>query len=314
MDAWVPHSGRPAAGRALRGRERRGLRRNGRGRGELSGGLPVGTGAAPEADPAAVGRAALWSWFAWGKEDARDRWVRTLAPKESFLLAVPVAPGHTLTGMHDLGVRRASGGAGVPRVVVTTLALAPGASPAHPDRVPLVPPETDPLRCRGVFPHNTRAAKLTVVPDGPCWVDLGGPLAGEHARPLPHEYEPARDPTGHANAGNYGVLYTLDVTVGNPGDRPLAVKCLLSAAGGAGQSVLRVDGAPVACPAGLESYQSWVFRELRLAPGRTGRTRIEFTLPGGTPGAQRLHFWPAPIEGSAGSLGPGAGSRGAGSS
>lgn len=250
--------------------------------------------------PALAGRRALLNWCVsrHGAPDApgQDQFLGTLAPGASRLFTQPLRRQETLTGQYDLAVRfeGSAGGAALPAVAVTTLAYS-GGPPSAPRFLPLASPDPPAsLHCRGLFLHADRRGRVdfTITPDGvPQWLDLSGPVSGAFSRPIPGEYEPSAQAT-LPNNGNYGVVYDLDVSVTNPLPFPVKVHGLLNMAGGDGSSVLLVGEAVRSGPPVLKAAESWVFKELTLAPGGTNDFRLRYTLPGGSNGAHRLFFWP----------------------
>lgn len=170
--------------------------------------------------------------------------------------------------------------------------LLKGAGPV----LPLAAPEDVlPPRSRGRFPHADRRGLLPARLDGVHWVDLAGPLEGPDARSLPGEYEEPGEDASAPNLGNYGVVYELEVELANPKPTPTNAHLVLCAAGGAGTFAVQGERGFLTSTEPVESGGARWLACLPVPAASSARTRITFSLPPGSPGAQRLFIWPDDI-------------------
>ena len=223
----------------------------------------------------------------WSISPSKEAYLCTLAPGKTYYILQDVPNGATTTGMHDFGVRNAK--AGVYVTAVTCTSAPPDPTVLHiltPDRL------NDGWYRRGVFPHSDRMGCIECDASRVSWLDIAGPEYGRHARPMKNETEAATDDPDGRNPGNYGAVYSFHVVLKNPTSEPLKVRCLLNAAGGASSSLVTVNGAFAASGRALSAYDSWVCREVTIAPNKTSDFMLDFSLPGGSNGAHRLYFWP----------------------
>lgn len=241
-------------------------------------------------DPATAGWQAMRNWFVSRTRVGGDNYVQTLRPGQTRYIVQNVPYGATVTGMYDLGVRYAGPIGEVPTVKAAVVAC--DLLPPSPDTLPLAPPDTVQSYRRGVFAHDERWGQVECDVDAVRWLDLAGPCEGEFSNLLINEMEPASDDPRGSNPGNYGVVYSLNIALRNASANSVGVRCLLSAAGGAGFSGLMVANGY--CEPGrlLRPYGSWNYNTVVVPPRSRKTFNIKFTLPGGSSGAHRLYFWP----------------------
>lgn len=234
--------------------------------------------------PTVAGERALHFWTISASDDA---YLCTLAPGKTYYLLQDVRNGATVTGMYDFGIKNA-------RTGVFVTALSCKQAPPDPTVLHILAPD----RCpdgwyrRGLFPHCDRVGCIDCDVSQVSWLDIAGPDYGKWARPMKNETEFAMDDPDGRNPGNYGVVYTFHVVMKNPTAEALRVRCLMNAAGGAGCSLLKINGEFANPGRPLSAYDSWVCREVTIGPNRTSEFMLDFSLPGGSSGAHRLYFWP----------------------
>jgi len=251
--------------------------------------LPGACQSTVSTDPATAGSIALRNWFQ-SKPD--DSYLRALAPGTTYYALQDVPHESTATGMYDFGVRVAGKSKDAPNVIVTVLACV--TPPYDPTAIDIPQPEKtrDGSYRRGTFAHSDRVGTIECDVSQVYWLDIAGPSAGPHARPLGNEVERAMDDPNGMNPGNYGVVYSLRVIIKNPTPDPVRTRCIISAAGGPSFSNIAVNQAYSESGKLLGSYGSWVFKDFSLDPSQVSDFRLNFSLPGGSNGAHRLYIWP----------------------
>lgn len=247
-------------------------------------------------DPATAGWQAMRNWFVSRTRIHGDQWLHTLQPGQTRYIVQKVPYGATATGMYDFGVRSAGSDAAPPAVQVAVVA---GSSlPPSVDMLPQEPADNGSYSWhrRGLFAHSERWGQVEADMTGVRWLDLAGPPEGEFSNIMPNEMEESADDPAGLNPGNYGVVYSLNVVLHNPTSQKLRVRCLLNAAGGPSFSGLMLGQDYVEAGKLLDSYKSWTYNTVEVAPGRRESYTIKFTLPGGGSGAHRLYFWPEAVD------------------
>ena len=244
--------------------------------------------------------------------------MQTLHPGIPVSCSSLAEPGNTLTGIADIALRDPSGrllGSKLPPVTLVMVADHGAFLYFRRDNTvlsrtllhgPLATP--DPVRAqrtRATFAHADREGTIQCDLDPatngePFFVDLAGPERGPYARPLVGEYERPMPPHGsgtlpEGNPGNYGVMYNLRITLTNRFPMPVKVSCILNAAGGPGGSALGLKEGYCSPRVFLNSFESWIWRDIVLAPGESRTEPLLFSLPGGANGAHRLYFWPQAV-------------------
>lgn len=180
--------------------------------------------------PITAGSLALKHWFG---SPPSDNYLCTLPPGKTRYILQDVPTGATVTGMYDIGLKSKTGSrATLPRAFVTIVAC--DNPPSDPTVLRVLPPDKGTWYRRGLFAHSDRIGRVQCNASQICWLDIAGPNEGPYARLMKHEMEPALDDPKGLNPGNYGVLYSLHITVKNPTTKKMRVLCLPNAAGGAG--------------------------------------------------------------------------------
>ena len=223
----------------------------------------------------------------WTNSKRSDSYLCTLAPGKTHYILQSVPNGATISGMYDLGVKNSKIG-----VCVTVLSCKQ--TPPDPTVLHVLAPDRliDGSIRRGLFAHSDRVGRIECDATRVSWLDIAGQDYGPWARPMKNEFACATDePDGH-NPGNYGVVYAFHVALKNPTADSVRVRCLLNAAGGPSYSLVTINGSCTAPGKMLSSYDSWICRDLTIAPKRTSEFILVFSLPGGSSGAHRLYFWP----------------------
>jgi hypothetical protein len=227
-----------------------------------------------------------------------DHRIGRLRPNRTIALYEPLEPDGTkaacVTGMYDFSAHFSDGDTAPPQLQVTLCAAKSElGTPVRPEALPWAQMEAGEARSRDLYAHDIRSVEFKAAADRVWWLNLAGDVDGPYAYPLPNEYEPSQTHAGQINKGNYGVLYDLRFQLSNPSAQTVRVKALLSADGGSGASVVVAEDQIKSCPQmSLKAHHAWVVEEITLPPGATKPVHIYFSLPGGTPGAQRLYLWP----------------------
>lgn len=159
-----------------------------------------------------------------------------------------------------------------------------------PEQMALLPAGDEPAACRGRFEHGDRHLTATAKCVGkPQWLDFGGPLLGASGPGLPGEYEEL--PSQHP--GNVGVVYKLHLGMANLTRAEQGLHLLMSAVGGPGG--LAFGGSfrePAASWGTLSQYETARVAVRRLPLAKATYESLEWALPGGVSGPQRLYAWP----------------------
>lgn len=257
--------------------------------GQNSQGLPTKRESTVHSSPVAVGGIALRNWFL---SSNKDSYLATLKPGKTYYLLQNTAPGATITGMYDFGIKAAKKNAPVPNVFTTVLICKD--TPADPTVISVLPPEKSDggWYRRGTFAHSERTGRVECDTTHVHWIDIAGPHEGKYACPMKNEFEHAIDDPNGFNPGNYGVVYSLRISLKNPSSQIARVRSVLSAAGGISRSNVKVNGTYLDSGKTLCAYESWVCKDVIINPGQTVQFNLKFSLPGGSSGAHRLYFWP----------------------
>jgi len=243
-------------------------------------------------EPADLGYRAVAAFLRDRVAKRPDQWLATVKG-EPYRLLAQAEPGLSWSAMIEFGVRFAGGGDRAPNVELGVYVSRSAAWPsaAWPQAVPT---SADERRCRGLFGHADRRVTVRCTWDGkPHWIDLGGPLDGPFARPLPAEYATNQLDGEGPDLGNYGVVYDLEATIVNPGPDAARAHLLMSAAGGpSGLALGRLDDGQVDTWPDLAAYETVRFASVVAPAQATGAARLCWSLPGGGSGAHRLFIWP----------------------
>ncbi len=171
-----------------------------------------------------------------------------------------------VTGAVDLRVL--SGGP----VVVTVLAVSPGADPRALLAGPVLP---------GDGHHRTGVFKIAGFGTDALSYNAGGPdatLVVGDTDPTPPSVDPAA--AGH-DYGDYGVLHTIDLTMANPGSQPSTAYLYLKPLAGPARGSFLIDGNlfDVGCVRQPAPYQVTSFN---LTAGQTSRVVVQTMTDGGS--------------------------------
>lgn len=267
-------------------------------------------------DPCRIGARALHEFLSKSLEPQPPSRLLICPPRSSVLFELGVPSGHTSSFLADFFVSPVDRAGGPPPSVEvalyaswdplpledpvtlwesgpvgegSALRLGGGRGP----ELPVAPAEAvTPPRTRGRFPAAQRKGEVRVSMAQVHWLDLAGPLEGPHAHPLPGEYETATGDGAPPNLGNYGVVYDLDLHLENAAPLPRTAHLVLCAAGGAGSFMVAKDGRLVAKGEPVSAWEGRHLSAVAVPAGATSQTRLTFSLPPGSPGAQRLYLWP----------------------